>query len=506
MKTILVNHKKYETRVAVIEEGSVVDIFIEREKERSIVGNIYRGKVVRVLPGMQSAFVDIGYERTAFLYVSDAMQWDEYYDMFPDEVPFEIEQNVKQKKRRRPHIEEILQEGQEIIVQVIRAGIGTKGPRLTSWITLPGRYLVMMPFDNHIGVSRKIENPQIRGRLKRFIESYRNTDYGFIARTASMNATQIELINDMKFLIKLWEDIVERMNSAKGVCLIHRELPLYLKVIRDLMSSDVTEVVIDSEKEFFEIKDFVSKFMPGRVRELVLYDGRTPIFQHYGIEPVFDEIFRKVVWLKSGGFIQIDEMEALTSIDVNTGKYVGKHSLEDTIFKTNMESVKEIAYQLRLRNIGGIVVIDFIDMENAKNRSKIVDTLIDTLNKDRVPSTVLGMSEIGLVELTRKRTSRSMLKQLSEPCFYCEGKGFLKSRTTIAYEIFRSIEERAQRLQHSRSEQKRVFEILVHPSVADVILEEEREYIEEIEKKYNIKTVISRNAEYHLEMFDIFER
>lgn len=506
MKTILINHRNYETRVVVIEEGTVVDIFTERERERSNVGNIYRGKVVRVLPGMQSAFVDIGLERTAFLYVSDAMQWDEYYDMFPDEIPFELEQTTKQKKKGRLYIEDILKEGQEIMVQIIRAGIGTKGPRVTSWITLPGKYLVMMPFDEHIGVSRKIENPQIRSRLKKIIEGFRGVDYGFIARTASINATQAEIIRDMKFIVKLWEDIVNKMNSSKGISIIHRELPLYLKVIRDQMAEDVMEVIIDSEKEFYEIKNFVSKFMPGRENEVIYYSERTPIFQHYGVEPVFDEIFRKVVWLKSGGFIQIDEMEALTSVDVNTGKYVGKHSLEDTIFKTNMESVKEIAYQLRLRNIGGIIVIDFIDMENEKNRYKVVDSLVEALSKDRMPATVLGMSEIGLVELTRKRNAKSMVKLLSEPCFYCEGKGFLKSRVTIAYEIFRNIEERAGRITRTRSEHKRVLEIIVHPSVADLILEEERQYIEDIEKKYNIKTVVSKNTEYHIEMYDIIER
>lgn len=506
MKTILINHRNYETRVVVIEEGTVVDIFVERERERSNVGNIYKGKVVRVLPGMQSAFVDIGLERTAFLYVSDAMQWDEYYDMFPDEIPFELERNTKKKKKGRLYIEDILKEGQEIMVQIIRSGIGTKGPRVTSWITLPGKYLVMMPFDEHIGVSRKIENPQLRARLRRFIEGFRGTDYGFIARTASVNATQTEIVSDMKFLVKLWEDIINKMNSSKGISMIHRELPLYLKVIRDQMAEDVMEVIIDSEKEFYEIKTFVSKFMPGRESEITYYSDRTPIFQHYGIDPVFDEIFRKVVWLKSGGFIQIDEMEALTSVDVNTGKYVGKHSLEDTIFKTNMESVKEIAYQLRLRNIGGIVVIDFIDMENEKNKHKVVDSLVETLSKDRVPATVLGMSEIGLVELTRKRNFRSMVKLLSEPCFYCEGKGFLKSRVTIACEIFRNIEERAGRITKAKVDHKRVFEIIAHPSVVDLILEEERQYIEDIEKKYNIKTVVSRNSEYHIEMYEIIER
>jgi len=506
LKTILINHRNYETRVVVIEDGTVVDIFVEREKERSNVGNIYKGRVVRVLPGMQSAFVDIGLERTAFLFVSDAMQWEEYYDLFPDEIPFELERNTKQKKKGRLYIEDILKEGQEIMVQIIRSGIGSKGPRVTSWITLPGKYLVMMPFDEHIGVSRKIENPQLRSRLRRFIEGFRERDYGFIARTASVNATQAEIVRDMKFLIKLWEDIINKMNSSKGISMIHRELPLYLKVIRDQMAEDVMEVVIDSENEFYEIKNFVSKFMPGREREVIYYSDRTPIFQHYGIDPVFDEIFRKVVWLKSGGFIQIDEMEALTSVDVNTGKYVGKHSLEDTIFKTNMESVKEIAYQLRLRDIGGIVVIDFIDMENEKNKHKVVDSLIETLSKDRVSATVLGMSEIGLVELTRKRSSRSMVKLLSEPCFYCEGKGFLKSRVTIAYEIFRNIEERAVRHSKMKSEHKKVFEIIAHPSVADLIFEEERQYIEEIEKKYNIKTVVLRNPEYHIEMYEIIER
>lgn len=506
MKTILINHRKYETRVVVIEEGTVVDIFVEREKERSNVGNIYKGKVVRVLPGMQSAFVDIGLERTAFLYVSDAMQWDEYYDMFPEEIPFELERTPKQKKKGRPYIEDILKEGQEVLVQVVRSGIGTKGPRVSSWITLPGKYLVMMPFNDHIGVSKKIENPQLRVRLRRFIEEFRIADYGFIARTASVNATQKEIVSDMKFLVKLWEDIINKMNSTKGISIIHKELPLYLKVMRDQMAEDVIEVVIDSETEFYEIKTFLSKFMPSKESAITYYDGETPIFQHYGVDPVFDEIFRKVVWLKSGGFIQIDEMEALTSVDINTGKYVGKHSLEDTIFKTNMESVKEIAYQLRLRNIGGIVVIDFIDMENEKNKHKVVDSLIETLSKDRVPTTVIGMSEIGLVELTRKRSSRSMVKLLSEPCFYCEGKGFLKSRVTIAHEIFRDIEERARRIIRAKGEHKRAFEIIAHPSVADLILEEERQYIEDIEKRYNIKTIVSGNPEYHIEMYEIIER
>jgi len=506
LKTIVINQRSYETRVVVIEEGTPVDIFVEREAARSNVGNIYKGKVVRVLPGMQSAFVDIGVERTAFLYVSDAMQWDEYYDMFPDEIPFEIESSEKKKKKWRPHIEDILKEGQEIMVQVVRAGIGSKGPRVTSWITLPGRYLVMMPFNNHIGVSRKIENPQVRARLRRLIEGFRDKEFGFIARTASENASQREILNDIKFLTKLWEDIVEKMNSVRGVSLIHRELPLYLKVIRDHMDEEVSDVVIDSEKEYLEVKDFVSRFMPGREQDIILYTGNTPIFQHFGVETVFDEVFRKVVWLKSGGFIQIDEMEALTAIDVNTGKYVGKRNLEDTIFKTNMESVKEIAYQLRLRNIGGIIVIDFIDMENQRNKYKVVDSLIEALKKDRAPSAVLGMSEIGLVELTRKRTSRSIVKLLSEPCFYCEGKGYVKSRLTVAYEIFRNIEERALKQPRLKGERNKIYNVIVHPLVADVILEEERQFMEEIEKKYNLKIIILRNPDYHIEMFDIEEQ
>ncbi|HEY4715690.1 MAG TPA: Rne/Rng family ribonuclease [bacterium] len=505
-KHIIINARGYETRVAVLENTTLVELYIDRPRGRNNVGNIYNGIIARVLPGMQSAFVDIGLERTAFLYVTDVfMDMNEYMDMFPDEFPFEIELPRRKKKKGRINIEDMLKEGQEIMVQIVRGNIGTKGAKITSWITLPGRYLVMMPFDEHIGVSRKIENVDIRLRLKKIIERRRISGYGFIARTACETATETEIVNDINFLVTMWEKILNKKETFSAPALLHRDLDISLKVVRDLMSQEVQQIVVDSEKEYEKVKEFVSMFMPQCLNLLKFYDLKKPIFQYFGIEPALDEVFSKVVWLKSGGFIQIDELEAFTAVDVNTGKYVGKRDVEETLLRTNMEAVKEIAYQLRIRNIGGIVVIDFIDMENKRNQRKVVDSMLEELKKDRATTTVLGMSDFGLVEMTRKKVSRSLLKTLTEPCFYCEGKGVLKSRSSIIYEILRGIEEKLQQLPRGKNESQRTYEVVVHPLVADTMLEDERHYVEEIEQSHDIKIIIRKNSEFYLEYFEINE-
>ncbi|OGP87529.1 MAG: ribonuclease G [Deltaproteobacteria bacterium RBG_16_48_10] len=491
---IIINVTPQETRVALLEERVLAELYIERTKDRGIMGNIYKGKVVKVLPGMQAAFVDIGLEKAAFLYVSDVHgRVEDYEEMgFPrDEMSLYFNPSSQ--------IEDLLSEGQEVLVQVSKEPLGTKGTRITSHITLPGRYLVYLPTVDHVGVSRRIKDDNERKRLREIVQTIKPPSGGFIVRTASEGAEPDEIRNDMDFLLRIWSNIQKKKENTTAPSFIHSDLTMVLRVIRDILSSQVNRIVIDSKEEYENILSFINAYMPKQKYEITLFENKEPIFDAYGIEMEIDKLLGRKVWLKSGGYIVIDMSEALVAIDVNTGRYVGKRNLADTILKTNLEAAKEIAYQLRLRNIGGIIIIDFIDMEREGDREKVYQALEEAIRKDRQKTNIFKISELGLVEMTRKRTRENIARILSEPCPYCEGSGLVKSKTTTCYSIFREMERTSSELGgHS-------ILVEVNPEVADLLYEEERAGVEELERKLRKKIVIKGKAGFHQEQFNIIE-
>jgi len=491
---IIINVTPQETRVVLLEEGVLAELYVERTKDRGIMGNIYKGKVVKVLPGMQAAFVDIGLEKAAFLYVSDVYgRVEDYEEMgFPrEEMPLYFNPPSQ--------IEDLLSEGQEVLVQVSKEPLGTKGTRITSHISLPGRYLVYMPTVDHVGVSRRIKDDNERKRLREIVQTIKPTSGGFIVRTASEGADSDEIRNDMDFLLRLWSNVQKKKENVPVPSLIHSDLTMVLRVIRDILSSQVNRIVIDSKEEYENILSFINTYMPKQKFEITFYENEEPIFDTYGIEMEIDKLLGRKVWLKSGGYIVIDMSEALVAIDVNTGRYVGKRNLADTILKTNLEAAKEIAYQLRLRNIGGIIIIDFIDMEREGDREKVYQALEEAIRKDRQKMNLFKISELGLVEMTRKRTRENIARILSESCPYCEGSGLVKSKTTICYNIFREIERTSTEL-GSLS-----ILVEVNPEVAGLLYEEERSGVEELERKLRKKIVIKGKAGFHQEQYNIIE-
>jgi len=491
---LIINMTLWETRVALLEDRVLAELYVERTKDRGIMGNIYKGKVVKVLPGMQAAFVDIGLEKASFLYVSDVYGGMEDYE----EMGFQGEE-MPTYFPPSSQIQDLLSEGQEILVQVSKEPLGTKGTRITSHITLPGRYLVYMPTVDHVGVSRRIRDERERRRLREVIQTIKPHSGGFIVRTASEGAEPDEIRNDMEFLLHLWNNIQKKKESSPAPSLIHSDLNMVLRVIRDLLSPQVNRIVIDSKEEHENILSFINSYMPKQKYEIILYEKMEPIFDAYGIEIEIDKILGTKVWLKSGGYIVIDICEALVAIDVNTGRFVGKRNLADTILKTNLEAAKEIAYQLRLRNIGGIIIIDFIDMEREGDREKVFQALEEATRKDRQKMNIFKISELGLMEMTRKRTRENISRILSEPCSYCEGAGLIKSKTTLCYDIFQEIERSSTELGgHS-------IMVEVNPEVADLLYEEERAGVEELERKMKKKILVKGKPGFHQEQFNIIE-
>jgi len=501
---LIINVRDYETRVALIENGTVSELYIERAGERSIAGNIYKGRVVRVLPGMQAAFVDIGLDKAAFLYVSDVHDnIDEIEKMMvnsndtneDDELPLDATQGTWLEET---HIEDRLQEGQEVLVQVAKEPLGSKGSRITSHISIPGRHLVLMPTMDHVGISRRIEDETERLRLRELLLLIRPPKYGFIARTAAEGVESDKIKAEMDFMLRLWQSIQRNSEHSQVPSLLYQELDITLRAVRDLFTQEVDKLVVDSKEEHEKILNFVDTFMPSLKIDVKLYEGTEPICDAYGIEMELQRALGKKVWLKSGGYIVIEMTEALTAIDVNTGRYVGKRNLEETILKTNLEAVKEIAYQLRLRNIGGIIIIDFIDMEKEANREKVFNRLKEALKKDKSKTNILKISELGLVEMTRKRTKESINRGLRVPCFYCDGEGYLKSTATMCYEIFREIERDHEAL-FGRS-----VMVTAHPEVAHLLYDEGRHHLEALENTLQARITVKADQNLHLEQYDIY--
>lgn len=500
---IVINADGPETRVALVDGGYLGELYIERKRERGIAGNIYKGRVERVLPGMQAAFVNIGLEKSAYLHVSDVRG-----------TPDDLKRLLAGDSQRQGHddddeaadaarvgsgarIEDLLKEGQEIVVQVTKEPISTKGARTTRYVSLPGRHLVFMPTVDHVGISRRIGSDKERRRLREIVDSMRPAGSGFIVRTVAENVSERELKQDMEFLIKLWNEVVRRSEGARCPALIYNDLDLLLRTVRDLFTPDVEKMIIDSRSEYERVKKFIAAMMPDFTGQIELYEGNDPIFDGYGIEIEIDRALERKVWLKSGGYLIVDEMEALTAIDVNTGRFVGKSSLEDTITKTNMEAAREVAEQLRIRSIGGMIVVDFIDMDRPHNRDKVTRSFNEYLRKDRNKAAVTRISELGLIEMTRKRTRESLLHTLTEPCTSCEGKGYTKSRRTVSYELFREL-----RRQGDLVEGDTVL-VEVHPDVAQVLATSDRPFLEEMEKRLQKRIVVKARGSFHMEDFEI---
>jgi ribonuclease G len=496
---ILINATRDEVRVGLLDGGQVVEFYVERKREASLVGNIYKGKIVKILPGMQSAFVDIGLEKAAFLYVTDIHAGLEEFAPFLEEEEkvnaLELELGSK-KGRPDLAIEELIQEGQEILVQASKDPIGGKGARVTSYVTIPGRYLVLMPNVEHIGISRRISDESERARLKTIVENIKPRGYGLIIRTASEGSGEEDLKKDLEFLLLLWETVQKKKDRVSAPTLLYSDLDLVFRSVRDLMVQDVKRLVVDSAEEYERIKDFVRTYFEKFLGKIELYEGTEPIFDAFGIEFDISRALGRKVWLKSGGYIVIDQTEAMTVIDVNTGKFVGKEELEDTILKTNLEAVKEIAYQIRLRNLGGIIIVDFIDMEKYENRDRVFNAFVEAMKKDRAKNTISHISELGLIQMTRKRVRESLGRTLCETCPYCEGKGFVKSPKTLCYEIFRKVTRLAK---HGG---ERII-VTAHPSVAELLTDEERAGMEDIENRYSIKVTIKESRSFHQENYEV---
>jgi ribonuclease G len=492
-REIVINTTRHESRIAVIDEGQVAELWVERTRHRTIVGNIYKGRVTKVLPGMQSSFVDLGLERDAFLYVSDVL---EELEEFESETPDELQLDDV-PHRPETSISDLLREGQEIVVQVSKDTIAGKGARITSHITLPGRFLVYMPTVNHVGVSRRIEDETERNRLKEILERIRPQGQGgFIVRTAGEGRDEEEFRADLRYLTELWSQIRRRAEKASAPTAIHHDLDLILRTIRDVLSSEFKSVWMDSVDEYQRIVEFLDQIQPQLVSRVRLYRRDEPIFDEFGIEPEIAKALKSKVWLKSGGYIVINQTEALVAIDVNTGKYVGKKNLEETVFRTNVEAAKEIVRQIRLRDLGGIIVLDFIDMEEPQNRAKLFEALENEIKKDRSKTKILQISEFGLIEMTRKRVRQSLERSLTQACPYCSGSGRIKSNTTVALEIWREL-MKARDFHEGQDVIVRVNPLVYGAlSAGDPIFEE-------VERTLGIHLVFKPDETLHHEQFDV---
>ena len=496
--SLVIHCTPHETRVALLENDQIVEIYVERRKDSSLVGNIYKGRVIRVLPGMQAAFVDIGLERAAFLYVADVAGVGRDADSLSSRSDSTVSSTIIDARLDLAHrpIQSLLHEGQEIMVQVAKEPIGTKGARVTTHVSIAGRHLVYMPTVDHLGISRRISDDEERRRLRDILETLVPEGGGFVARTAAEGRSLEELRADLEFLRQVWNDILTRMDRSPAPTTLYEDLDLVLRSARDLVTPELNEIEIDDLNEHERLVVFMRRFMPRYAACVKRYEGAEPIFDAYGIEIELNRALGRKVWLQSGGYLIIDQTEALTAIDVNTGRYVGKRNLEETILKTNLEAIREIVHQLRLRNIGGIIIIDFIDMDEEANRNRVYTALAERLREDRSKTNILKISELGLVEMTRKRVRESLLRAISEPCFYCQGSGYLKSRTTIAYEIYRELVRDAEYMAEP------LVRISANPRVTEVLVEEELSMLTELETRIDKKIEVLSRADFHLEHYE----
>jgi ribonuclease G len=481
---ILINVTSRESRAALVENGVLQEVLVERASRRGLISNIYKGRVSRVLPGMQAAFVDVGLERTAFLHASDIARNPD--EDAPDRDP-------------EPNIREFVQAGDELLVQVLKDPIGTKGARLTTYISIPSRFVVMLPNSTSIGVSVRIEDEAERERLRSLVECCigDSAQAGYIVRTAAEGASLDALRADMLFLQKLWESISKSVASTQTGKLVHEDLSLPLRVLRDLLSPEIERVRIDSKPWFERMRDFAAQFIPHMVPMIELYEGPRPIFDLYGVDDEIERALHPKVPLKSGGYLIFDQTEAMTTIDVNTGAYVGHRNLEETIFRTNLEAAIAIARQLRLRNLGGIIIIDFIDMQEEDHRNQVLQALSGRLAHDHAKTQIMDVSPLGLVEMTRKRNRESLERLLCQPCPSCDGRGFVKTAETVCYEIFREIVR-----QHRQFDLQELL-VLARPEVIERLLDEESASVAELEELTGSPIRLQSESMYSPDQFDV---
>jgi ribonuclease G len=538
-KEMIISSNGHETRVAILEDDQLAELFVEREQNRGVVGNVYKGRVSKVLPGMQSSFIDIGLERDGFLYVSDVIANLDEYDKDDDDdnqggngaagargangsgangtegavssAPPERRRGRdgrgrdRDEKDRGPDakIEELLKEGQDIIVQVAKEPLGTKGARLTCHVTLPGRFLVFMPTVDHIGISRKIDSRDERARLRGIVREFREQHSfsgGVIIRTAASGRSKDDILADLNYFYKIWVDMRQRGEQRRAPVTVYQEPSLVAKLLRDLLTDDYSAIRIDHPGEHQRALEFIGRIMPNLASRVKRYDKDFPIFEEYGVQAELDKALRSKVWLKSGGSIVINQTEALVAIDVNTGRYVGKKTsgrLEDTIIKTNLEAAKEIVRQIRLRDLGGIIVCDFIDMEEKKNRQKVFQAVEQELRKDRAPSKALQVSDFGLVIVTRKRVKQSLERVLTEPCPYCTGAGTIKSSATVCYEILSEVKKVGSDLDGPG------VLLRVNPDIARALQEEERGVLRDLKAMLQRDVIVKPDVHLHHEQFDV---
>ncbi len=543
-REIVINASALEVRVALLEDGALAEFYLERNQRGGLAGNIYKGKVTRVLPGMQAAFVDIGLEKAGFLHVSDFRNEDDGFGAASEVIgeedvetepvgdeeatevagELDIDETVtiaavdltdsaigepevgkpeldegaprrRGRRRRDPHprvhqpIEQQLKRGQEIIVQVAKEPMGTKGARLTSFISLPGRHLVYTPTSNRIGISRRIESREERGRLRTAVKELTPPQGGFIVRTACEGVNKREIQRDVAFLTKLWSSIVKRSESSRSPALLYDDLEVALRIVRDLFSSDVERLRCDDPGTYNRILEFIHTYMPRLRSRISLYEEPEPIFDRYEIEQQLDRALDRKVWLKSGGYLVIDQAEALSAIDVNTGRFVGKRNQDDTVLRTNLEAAEEVVKQLRLRNIGGIIIVDFIDMAREADRKRVSEILAQALKRDKARNSMLKISELGLVQMTRKRTRESLEEMLTEPCPHCEGRRVVKSIPTLSADVIRGIQRTAARHRHSD-----MLVVKVNPAIARYLYDSGAKELERAERLLQVK-IILRSSE-----------
>jgi len=517
-KEMIVSSNGHETIVAILEDDLVAEVFVERERQRGVVGNVYKGRVSKVLPGMQSSFIDIGLERDGFLYVADVIDTLEEFDRLEADEGDSRADGQRDRDgstgspspRAEPRgdkpqqkIEELLREGQEILVQVVKEPLGTKGARLTSHVTMAGRFLVFMPTVDHVGVSRKIESRDERSRLRGIVREFREQrgfTGGVIIRTAASGRPKEDIVSDLEAFHKIWTEMRQKTESSRAPAVVYREASLVSKLLRDLLTEEYQAIRIDNAVEYQRVMELVERIMPSLGPKVKLYSKAYPIFDEYGVQAEIDKALKSKVWLKSGGSIVINQTEALVAIDVNTGRYVGKKSagrLEDTIVKTNLEAVKEIVRQIRLRDLGGIIVLDFIDMEEKKNRQKVLQAVEQELKKDRSPSKALQVSDFGLIIITRKRVKQSLERVLTEPCPYCSGTGVIKSTSTICYEILSEVRKVGPDLNGHR------LVLRVNPDIARALKEEEAAVLKDLKQSIGKDVTVKADVQLHHEQFDV---
>jgi ribonuclease G len=515
-KEMIVSSNGHETMVAILEDDLVAEIFVERERHRGVVGNVYKGRVSKVLPGMQSSFIDLGLERDGFLYVADVIDTLVEFDKLAGDEDDDggggsngggngggHRRERDRQDRPQQKIEELLKEGQEIVVQVVKEPLGTKGARLTSHVTMPGRFLVFMPTVDHIGVSRKIESREERGRLRGIVKDFREA-HGFtggvIIRTAAGGRPKEDILGDLEAFHKIWTEMRQRNESSRAPAVLFQEQSIVARLLRDLLTEDFQAIRIDNAQEYQRVLELIERIMPSLAPKVKLYSKPYPIFDEYGVQAEIDKALKSKVYLKSGGSIVINQTEALVAIDVNTGRFVGKKTsgrLEDTIVKTNLEAVKEIVRQVRLRDLGGIIVLDLIDMDDKKNRQKVYQAVEQELRKDRSPSKALQVSDFGLVIITRKRVKQSLERVLTEPCPYCAGTGVIKSSATICYEILNEVKKVGPEINGHR------LVLRVNPDIARALKEEERDVLKDLRQSIGKEVTIKPDVQLHHEQFDV---